>query len=229
LQAQLLESERLAAIGTTAAKIGHEIANPLNGMNLTIQLLEQQLAKEPAAGSGQISQNLRKIRDEIARLNHLVQQFRTISRREKYEFRRFKVAELIDDVAAMQQPVCAAAGIEIVRELPEEPTTIRADRGKLTQALLNLIKNSIEATPPGGKIVLKAWTDPNTLTIEVADTGSGIPGDIDIFQPFATTKSQGTGIGLVVVRQIVTAHRGTIAYTSEPGKSTTFTITLPRK
>jgi two-component system sensor kinase FixL len=229
LQAQLVESERLAAIGTTAAKLGHEIANPLNGMYLTVQLLEQRLSREPTASNGQISANFRKIRDEIARLTQLVRQFRTISRREKYDFRSFNLAELIGDVVAMQQPLCAEAGVSIEPELESGLLTIDADRDKLMQALLNLIKNSIEATPAGGKIVVKASANADTVTIQVADTGSGIPLDIDIFEPFATTKSQGTGIGLVVVRQIVTAHDGTITYTSDQGKGATFTITLPRK
>jgi signal transduction histidine kinase len=219
----------LAAIGTTAAKLGHEIANPLNGMYLTVQLLEQRLSREPTASNGQISANFRKIRDEIARLTQLVRQFRTISRREKYDFRSFNLAELIGDVVAMQQPLCAEAGVSIEPELESGLLTIDADRDKLMQALLNLIKNSIEATPAGGKIVVKASVNADTVTIQVADTGSGIPLDIDIFEPFATTKSQGTGIGLVVVRQIVTAHDGTITYTSDQGKGATFTITLPRK
>jgi two-component system sensor kinase FixL len=228
LQAQLLESERLAAIGTTAAKIGHEIANPLNGMYLTVQLLEQRLAKEPSASNGQISANFKKIRDEIARLNQLVQQFRTISRREKYHFRPFNLAELIGDLVAMQQPLCADAGISIEPEIADDLPAVNADRDKIMQALLNLIKNSIEATPRGGKIAVRASADANTVTIQVADTGSGIPIGVDIFQPFATTKSQGTGIGLVVVRQIVTAHGGTITCSSDEGKGTTFTVSLPR-
>jgi two-component system sensor kinase FixL len=229
LQAQLVESERLAAIGTMAARLAHEIANPLNGMYLTVQLLEQRLAKEPTASNGQISANFKKIRNEIARLTQLVQQFRTISRREKYDFCSFNLTELIGDLVAMQQPLCAEAGVSIEPELESGLLTINADRDKLMQALLNLIKNSIEATPAGGKIVVRASANANTVTIQVADTGSGIPFDIDIFQPFATTKSEGTGIGLVVVRQIVTAHDGTITYTSDHGKGTTFTITLPRK
>jgi two-component system sensor kinase FixL len=228
LQAQLLENERLAAIGTTAAKIGHEIANPLNGMYLTVQLLEQQLAKEPSAANGQISANFKKIRDEIARLNQLVQQFRTISRREKYDVRPLNLAELINDLVAIQQPLCAAAGLSIEAEIEGDLPAINADRDKMMQALLNLVKNSTEATPRGGKIAIRASADPNTVTIQVADTGSGIPAGMDIFQPFATTKAQGTGIGLVVVRQIVTAHGGTVAYASDEGKGTTFTISLPR-
>jgi two-component system sensor kinase FixL len=229
LQAQLLESERLAAIGTTAAKIGHEIANPLNGMYLTVQLLEQRLAKELAGSDGQIAANFKKLRDEIGRLNELLQQFRALARRDKYEFRTLRVADLIDDVLALQQPLCASLGIEIEQCLQTDLPPINADRDKLKQAILNLLKNSMEAMPGGGKIRIAGSATSDMVTIEVADTGTGIPPDIDIFQPFVTTKSQGTGLGLVVVRQIVTAHHGTISYSSEPGKGTVFVISLPRK
>jgi two-component system sensor kinase FixL len=227
LQAQLVESERLAAIGSTAAKIGHEIANPLNGMYLTVQLLEQRLAKESVSSDDQIRANIKKLRDEIARLNLLLQQFRALSRRDKYDFRSLHVADLIEDVVAAQQPLCATLGIEIERYLQPELPIIQGDRDKLKQALLNLLKNSMEAMPSGGKIKISVSSGSAMVTIQVADSGTGIPSDIDIFQPFATTKNQGTGLGLVIVRQIVTAHHGRISYSSEPGKGTVFIISLP--
>jgi two-component system sensor kinase FixL len=229
LQAQLLESERLAAIGTTAAKIGHEIANPLNGMYLTVQLLEQRLAKDLPGSDGQIIGNIRKLRDEITRLNHLLEQFRALARRDKYDFRTLRVADLIDDVMTVQRPLCASLGIEIECYLEPDLPTINADRDKLKQALLNLLKNSIEAMTAGGKIKIAASASSDTVIIQIADSGVGISPDIDIFQPFVTTKNQGTGLGLVIVRQILTAHHGTISYSSEAGKGTVFVITLPQQ
>ena len=228
LQAQLVESERLAAIGTTAAKIGHEIANPLNGMYLTVQLLEQRLAKGSAESDGQIAANVKKLRDEIGRLNQLVQQFRALARRDNFEFRTLRVADLIEDVVTVQQPLFASRGIEIEQCLETDLPPINADRDKLKQAMLNLLKNSMEAMPRGGKIKISGSATSDMVTIKIADTGIGIPPDIDIFQPFATTKNQGTGLGLVIVRQIVTGHRGTISYSSEVDKGTRFIISLPR-
>ena len=229
LQAQLLENERLAAIGTTAAKIGHEIANPLNGMYLTVQLLEQRLIKEAVGSDGQTIATVRKLRDEIARLNQLLQQFRGLARRDQYHFRTLHVADLIDDVMTVQQALCASRGIEIELYLEADLPPINADRDKLKEALLNLLKNSMEAMPTGGKIKITGSASSDMVTIQIADSGAGIPPDIDIFQPFATTKNQGTGLGLVIVRQIVTAHHGTISYFSEPGKGTLFVVSLPRE
>ena len=227
LQAQLLESERLAAIGTTAAKIGHEIANPLNGMYLTVQLLEQRLAKEVAA-DGQITADVKKLRGEIARLNQLLQQFRALARREKYDFQPLHVADLLDDVITAQQPLCARLGIEIERHLEPDLPSINGDRDRLKQAILNLLNNSIEAMPAGGKIKIAGSASSGMVAIQIADSGTGIPPDLDIFEPFATTKKQGTGLGLVIVRQIITAHHGTISYSSDPGKGTVFVISLPQ-
>ncbi len=228
LQAQLVESERLAAIGTTAAKIGHEIANPLNGMYLTVQLLEQRLARGVAESDGQVAANIKKLRDEIGRLNQLVQQFRALARRDKFEFRPLRVADLIEDVVTVQQPLFASLGIEIELCLATDLPPINADRDKLKQAMLNLLKNSIEAMPGGGKIKISGSATSDMVTIEITDTGTGIPPDIDIFQPFVTTKNQGTGLGLVIVRQIVTGHHGAVSYHSEVGKGTKFLISLPR-
>jgi two-component system sensor kinase FixL len=227
LQAQLLESERLAAIGSTAAKIGHEIANPLNGMYLTVQLLDQRIAKELPDLDGQIRANIKKLREEITRLNQLLQQFRALARRDKYDFRSIDIADLIEDVITAEQPVAATAGIEIERAAEAHLPAIQGDWDKLKQVFLNLIKNAMEAMPSGGKITIAASAASGMVKIQIADSGVGIPPDIDIFEPFATTKKQGTGLGLVIVRQIVTAHHGTIFYTSEAGKGTVFIVSFP--
>jgi signal transduction histidine kinase len=98
------------------------------------------------------------------------------------------------------------------------------DGDKIKQALLNIVKNAGEAMPQGGKIRINGFTTKDSVIVEVTDTGEGIPLDIDAFEPFVTTKKQGTGVGLVIVRQIVTAHGGKISYRSKPGEGTTFRV-----
>jgi PAS domain S-box-containing protein len=229
LQKQLVESERLAAIGTTAAIMGHEIANPLNTMYLSVQLLEQQLAQQETALDEQIAAELKTIKSETARLTKLLQQFRIMSRKEQYDFCPTNIAELIIDAAKSYRPVWAHRKIEIEYVLEPTLPSVIVDRDKITQVLLNLYKNSVEAMPSGGKITVKTSATEAGVVLEITDTGTGIPADIDIFEPFATTKIGGTGIGLMVVRQIVMAHGGSITYQSEPGKGTSFFITLPVK
>ncbi|HEU4341072.1 MAG TPA: PAS domain S-box protein [Candidatus Binatia bacterium] len=223
LQAQVIESERLAAVGTTAAKIGHELANPLNGMSLTIQLLEQRLAVD-----GQVGAIVRRLKDEISRLSHLAGEFRTISRREKYEFRPTQLAGVVEDVCAMEGPHLAEQGIQIERVIPGDLPLLALDGDKIKQALLNIIKNAAEAMPNGGKITVELSATEDRILLEITDNGTGIALDVDAFEPFVTTKKHGTGIGLVIVRQIVTAHNGKVSYRSRPGEGTTFRVELPR-
>jgi PAS domain S-box-containing protein len=226
LQEQLLESERLAAIGATAAKIAHEIANPLNNIYTTTQVLERQLVNEGIL-AGQVASDLKTITSETARLNALLQQFRMISRKDTYQFHSLSVAVLIKEVAETCRAVWAHQKIHFETVLEPNLPSVSVDRDKLKQVLLNLYKNCAEAMPGGGKITVKASSTETAVLVEITDTGTGIPPDMDIFEPFATTKVGGTGIGMVVVRQVVTAHGGSITYHSEPGKGTSFFIALP--
>jgi signal transduction histidine kinase len=226
LYTRAVENESLAAIGSTAAKIGHEIANPLNGIYLTLQLVEQRLARQPSADE-RVTADIVRIKKEIGRLNQLVQEFRALSRQQTYDFRPVRLNELIDEVFELQRPLCDAGAIRVVRRIPAGAPPVRVDEDKLKQALLNLFKNAIEAMPKGGDLMLDVTHSEREATLQISDTGSGIAPGADVFAPFYTTKKEGTGLGLIIVRQIIAAHEGTIIFKSEPGKGTTFTITLP--
>ncbi|HXF76002.1 MAG TPA: PAS domain S-box protein, partial [Methylomirabilota bacterium] len=226
LQEKLLESERLAAIGNTAAKIGHEIANPLNGIYLTLQLIEHRLLRWPEPDEGTLS-NVSRVKKEVARLNQLLQEFRTLARQQSYDFRPMHLPGLIGDVVDLQQPLLESQGIVVERKIPVDVPPLRVDEDKFKQALLNLLKNAAEAMPGGGVLTIAVTRQNEDVVIEVADTGVGIAPGTDVFAPFVTTKKEGTGLGLLIVRQIVTAHGGGISYESQPGKGTTFRLTLP--
>ncbi len=228
LQEQLIENSRLAAIGTTAAKIAHEIANPLNGMSLTVQRLERQLASHASGLDEPIQTTLRRLRDEIRRLNGLLDDFRSLSRREQYHFQPTALAVITAEILALEAENCAAKGVRVEQLFPPDLPLVRADRDKLKQALWNLCKNAVEAMPPGGTLTLHAHSSGADVILEIADTGPGIPLGVDVFEPFTTTKHSGSGLGLVVVRQVVAAHGGSITYSSEPGKGTTFRLALPQ-
>jgi len=228
LQSQLLESERLASIGATAAKIGHELANPINGMSLTIQLLEQRLSRQVDQPDDQTGATVKRLKDEISRLYDLTRQFREFVRKEKYDFRLTDLRDLIDDVIKLQEPHFVERNIQVEAVVSSDLPAVKVDGNKIKQVLLNLLKNAMEAMPGGGKITIEARATQNTVILEISDTGVGIPLDVDAFEPFMTTKKEGTGIGLVIVRQIVTAHGGEISYRSQPGQGTSLRIELPR-
>jgi len=228
LQARLVENERLVAIGTTAAKIGHELANPLNGMSLTIQLLEQRLRKSNLLDT-QITSTVNRLHTEVSRLSTLLEQFRSLSRREKFDFQRTTLTALVGEAIEIEMPRYAELGIQVECSFPSNLPTITVDINKMKQVIFNLTKNAVEAMAGGGRISIKGSASENRIFLEISDTGTGIPEGVDIFEPFFTTKPEGTGIGLSIVQQIVSAHGGSVTYSSEHGKGTTFVIALPQK
>jgi len=174
-----------------------------------------------------VKSSMQTLKDEITHLNQLLYEFRSLSRREKYNFRPTALAAVAAEVLDMERPRYAALGIHVEEAFPADLPLVIADSEKLKQALLNLCKNAVEAMPQGGTLVLRARNSKEQVVLEVVDTGLGIPDGVDIFEPFATTKPWGTGLGLVIVRQIVAAHEGTITYASERGKGTVFSLSLP--
>ncbi|HEV8713270.1 MAG TPA: PAS domain S-box protein [Candidatus Binatia bacterium] len=227
LQEQLLERERLAAIGTTAATFAHEVGNPLNSMYMSAQLLERRLAKQQSEVDAKAQVSLRNLMSEIKRLIFLLDEFRTLARRQKLALRPISLAAVVEDVLAVESLSYRAQGITVERSFPGDLPLVRIDIEKMKQVVLNLCKNAAEAMPAGGKLTVSAADSAGQVRLEISDTGGGIPAGVDIFEPFITTKPKGTGLGLTIVRQIIAAHNGLLTYHSTPGQGTTFTITLP--
>ena len=230
LQERSVEEERLAAIGATAAKLAHEISNPLSGMYMQVQAVEQRLVGQQLQRVETVQAirlKMRSLRDEINRLHSLLDDFTSLSRRDKYSFRPTDVARLVAQVIEMEMENYRARGIGIRQDLASDLPRIHADRDRLKQALLNLCKNAMEAMPQGGQLTVRGARSEKQVIFEIIDTGVGIPPGIDIFEPFVTTKPKGTGLGLMTARQIILAHQGTITYTSGAGKGTSFKLILP--
>jgi signal transduction histidine kinase len=125
------------------------------------------------------------------------------------------------------KPPSAFPGIRLEHDLPADLPLVMVDRNKMKQVLLNLYKNAVEAMPNGGTLKVRGFQSKDRLCLDIADTGSGIPKDVNVFEPSVTTKPHGMGLGLMVVQQIICAHRGSITYSSELGQGTVFRISLP--
>jgi signal transduction histidine kinase len=227
LQAQLLERERLAAIGTTAATLVHEIGNPLNGMAMAAQLLQLHI-NENGQPDDDAAVAVRVLMNQITRLSQLLQEFRSLSRRQEVAFAPTNLVTVVQDVLTAERPLFSERGIAIEQGFAFETPLVKADENKLKQVVLNLCKNAMEAMPEGGTLTIRVQAVETGVTLEVTDTGVGIPAGINVFEPLVTTKADGTGLGLAIVQQIVELHGGTVTYTSAPGNGTTFRLIFPQ-
>jgi signal transduction histidine kinase len=224
---KLRDSERLATIGTTAAKLAHEIGNPLNGMATTVQVLERHLAKHKDSADDLLSSAVQDLAREISRLRSLLRELRTLARPHPLDLQPTDLAAVAAEVLRREAPSYAERHIRIRQTFAVDLPPVMANTDEITQVLLNLCKNAAEAMPEGGTLTVRGFQAGTQVCLEVIDTGEGIPEGTNIFEPFVTTKTGGTGLGLAIVQQIVAAHDGTIMYTSTAGQGTTFTLTLP--
>jgi PAS domain S-box-containing protein len=220
-----LRAERLAAVGTLAAGLAHEIRNPLNAAHLQLTLLERRLEKQ-AVDRSTLDPVIHVIQSEIQRLERLVNEFLAFARPRQLDLRPTAVDEICRGVIELVRPEAEGAGVTIEMEIAANLPAVPADSERLRQVILNLVRNAIEAMPGGGTLSIGAFFDADALTVEIGDTGQGIAEDEQVFDAFFTTKAEGTGLGLSLVHRIVTDHGGEISFTSRPG-NTRFVFTLP--
>lgn len=227
LRLQLLERERLAAVGTAAAMLAHEISNPLNNMFLHAQLVQRRLGRSAAKDDERLEGGMQNILGEIRRLNGLLEEFRALSRKQQLNLQPTDLDELLDAICRDQEPSFSALEVSVEKDLACGSEPARVDREKIRQVMINLCKNACEAMPQGGTLRVRSKRTGDQISIQIQDTGVGIPEGVDVFEPFHTTKAAGTGLGLAIVRQIVEAHCGSISYVSHPNRGTTFYCSLP--
>ncbi len=216
-------------MGLTTAKLIHEIGNPLNGMSTTVQLLERDLMKPGPPDKELLRSTVHDLSSEINRLRSLLVEFRSLARLHTLNLQPIALASLVTELLAVEIGQYAERGIQIKNEVPSDLPLVMGAQEKLKQVVLNLCQNAVEAMPQGGSLTIRAGHAGGQVTLEVMDTGAGIPDGLDIFELFTTTKPSGMGLGLAVVRQIVLAHDGTITYASEPGQGTIFRLSLPAR
>jgi PAS domain S-box-containing protein len=226
INTQLQVSERLAAVGRLTAGVAHEVKNPLNSMRLWLENLKESLPEDPDSGTQQAVQVLDK---EIDRLDAVVKRFLDFARPMDVRLEATQLGDLLREVLEVAQPQMDRAKVQVAQLLPIDVPEVYADRALLNQAVLNLVLNAIEAMPEGGQLTIVLSRRGEIAEIAVGDTGKGIPPENrqKIFQLFFTTRPGGSGIGLASTFRIVQLHNGSISFTSEVGRGTTFRIELP--
>ena len=218
-------ADRLTAISKITSGVAHEVKNPLNAILLHVEVARSKLFR----GDTDVGEQMEIITREILRLDRVVRTFLDFTRPVELQLDNVPMQDLVREIVELAQPQTAAANIQVSVRQEAEGVEVRVDRDLLKQAVLNVVVNAMQAMPEGGELSFEASATKDMAELRISDTGTGIPAEVrdKIFRLYFSTKKEGSGIGLAMTFRIVQIHDGTIDFTSEPGKGTTFVIRLP--
>jgi signal transduction histidine kinase len=226
---QTIESERLNALTLLAAGVAHEIGNPLNSLNIHLQLIEREARKLDGAKGAELQESVEVARAEINRLDSIITQFLRAIRPTRPQLRPENINTIVEEAVRFFALEIKDRDIVVEQELRSDLPLLELDRDQMKQAFYNVIKNSFEAMKSRGILRIRTDLDESHVIVRFTDTGGGISAEnlSRVFEPYFTTKTSGTGLGLLIVRRIVREHGGELSIESSEGKGLTLTIRLP--
>jgi signal transduction histidine kinase len=226
---QTIESERLNALTLLAAGVAHEIGNPLNSLHIHLQLMERKVRELEGAPRQELEESIAIARTEIARLDSIVTQFLRAIRPTRPQLRPENINSIIEEAVRFFAPEIKDRDIVVEQELRSDLPLLQLDRDQMKQAFYNLIKNSLEAMKHRGILRIRSDMDETHVLVRFTDSGGGISAEhlSHVFEPYFTTKSTGSGLGLLIVRRIVREHGGELSVQSTEGKGLSATVRLP--
>jgi signal transduction histidine kinase len=231
IEAKLKEAEKSAVVGRLGSAIAHEIRNPLNYINLTLDHLRVKFAPETDGKRTDFEKLTAQLKAEVARINQQISDFLSYSRPPKLNLAPTDVTEVVRASLRLVEAEAEDLRIGITLTKAEDTPPILGDAEYLRSVFNNLFINAVQAMETtGGRLDVSIAPDEDFVKIEVADTGSGIPEENlgKIFEPYFSTKETGTGLGLAIVKRVVEEHNGRIEVESKPGHGTKFTVRLPK-
>jgi len=221
---RMVRADRFAAVGEVATGLAHEIKNPLAGLSGALELLAEDLARNPRH-----AEVIGEMRHQVQRLTHTMESLLSFARPPKAKLRSTDVNATLEKVLFLIRQQSRDGAIALDLDVPAALPAVLADPHQLEQVFLNICLNACQAmSADGGTLTVRARPHEGTLTVEMEDTGPGIPPDVraQVFKPFFTTKREGNGLGLAISARIVAEHGGHIGYRCPPGGGTVFTVTL---
>jgi two-component system sensor histidine kinase HydH len=228
---KLAEQAKRLLLSRLLARLAHEIRNPLSSLDIHVQLLAEDLTEAPASIREKTAGRFEIIQGELHRLENIVKHFLSLAAPSALNLERTAPATILRHVCELLRPEAATRDVELALRLPEDLPVFSADPAQITQALVNIIINAIQAVDRQGRVEVSAFTNQgrDTLCMAVSDTGPGIPEGKNsaIFEPFFTTKPDGSGLGLWIVQQIVSAHGGQIDASNAPEGGARFVVQFP--
>jgi signal transduction histidine kinase len=229
-QQELLVSERMATVGRLSLKVAHEVRNPISAIELNAEMLQDIVRARGGADMEDAGSLVASIRDQVNTLDALTEEYLAFARFPKAHFEEESPNQLVQELADFVRPVAERQGLIMRVETDPAVPMLEIDRTLLRQAILNLVKNGLEALSRGGQLTIGSRATDEGVEIYVADTGPGITAEVAgrLFEQFFTTKPQGTGLGLSISRQIIEEHGGELTWANRPGGGAVFTIRLPR-
>lgn len=222
-------AEKRVLLERLMARLAHEIRNPLSSLNIHVQLLEEDLGTLAPAAREQMTSRLEIIHGELHRLESIVEHFLRLSGPSALDLEPVEVTRIVAHVCELLRPEAATREIQLCPEVETRLPQILADPVRLTQALMNMVINAMQAVERCGRIEIVAAAVDGRIAITVHDNGPGIPAEkmTSIFDPYFTTKPEGSGLGLWIAQQIVTAHGGTLSAENGASGGAVFTMLLP--
>jgi len=232
MERRLEKAERLSSLGMLAAGVAHEIRNPLNAISMAAQRLKRDFVPADEMKSAEFQNLSGVVRDEIRRLNAIIEEFLSFSKSRRLELSDFSVTEILQKIVQLVREEAVSRNIILETKWPSTPMIIPMDINKLQQAFLNFIKNSMESISGKGRITIKVEKQgKDNIVVSISDTGCGMREEEmeKIFNPEYTTKEKGLGLGMPLAMEIIRGHGGDVRVISRRGLGTTFEILLPVK